>query len=287
MAEINASIDELSKSIEQDNVKLTNDSRGEANGIKSAINDKNIDTQQSFTSNGITYYPVDGGGYSSTKPLNTADTPVVDSRPIPAKPETIDTLLTQVRTNAEGKNTAYSKGAVGDSIIEGSDFDNFTKDDLREGLGRPYNGSAKWHTFPGVEDGGNGRLVITDSETYIRNLEAVYGAKKEVLNDRTKQLIIDSISKNNTYSAMNGLPGTHAEVRTYNSITSDYPNIADSQISIATVRGGNKDDMGADFPACTNCNSILPDDMNIPTGIVPIQSMGTAQDSNGLYKREE
>ncbi len=44
MAEINASIDELSKSIEQDNVKLTNDSRGEANGIKSAINDKNIDT---------------------------------------------------------------------------------------------------------------------------------------------------------------------------------------------------------------------------------------------------
>ena len=29
--------------------------------------------------NGTTYYPVDGGGYSSTKPLNTADRPVVDS----------------------------------------------------------------------------------------------------------------------------------------------------------------------------------------------------------------
>ncbi|MFK3991496.1 hypothetical protein ACI2JM_14420 [Psychrobacter sp. NPDC064578] len=89
-------------------------------------NNTKVDTQQSFTSNGITYYPLDEGGYSTTKPLNTADRPVVDTTSIPAKQDTINTLLTQVRTNAEGKNTAYSKGAVGDSIIEGSDFDNFT-----------------------------------------------------------------------------------------------------------------------------------------------------------------
>lgn len=233
-------------------------------------------------------------GAGSIKQLGKVDAPngkKADSNntdiPVPAKPETINALLTQVRTNAEGKNTAYSKGTVGDSIIEGSDFDNFTKDDLRNALGRPKNGSAKWHTFPGVKDGGNGRLVITDPETYIKNLEAVYDAKEEVLNDRTKQLIIDSISKNNTYSAMNGLPGTHAEVRTYNSITSDYPNIADSQISIATVRGGEKNNVGADFPACTNCNSILPDEVNIPTGRVPIQSVGTLQDIDRLYIREE
>lgn len=86
---------------------------------------------------------------------------------------------------------------------------------------------------------------------------------------------------------MNGLPGTHAEVRTYNEITTQFPNVSDAQISISTVRGGNKDNMGANFPACTNCNSILPDEINIPTGRVPIQSVHTPQDSNNLYQREE
>ena len=199
-------------------------------------------------------------------------------------------LLDQVRSSAiaQKRNVAYSQGAVGNKIIDGSDFDNFTNEHLRRGLGRGKQGSVKWHTFPGVKNGGDGKLIIEDRELYLDSLARIYDATNIPLNNRTRQLISDSIDRSNTYAAATGLSGTHAEIRTYNAITTKYPNVKDSEITIATVRGGdiNNYNTGKDFAACTSCTSILPKDVNVPTGRIKPVSKGKNW-SDGGFVREE
>lgn len=204
----------------------------------------------------------------------------------PASQQTVDTLLSQVKSG-KGKVTAYSKGSVGDNIIDGSDYDNFVIKEVSNKI-IPQGAKRNWNSFPGVTNR-DGNVVITDRDLYIRNLELIYSEAKTPLNARTRQLITDSIDRNNVYSGMNSLPGTHAEVRTYNDITTRYPDVADSDITIVTVRGDlNKDRKpnkkvvaGEAFPACTNCGSILPDDVYIPTGRV-----NPADSVNGFVREE-
>lgn len=190
-----------------------------------------------------------------------------------------DKLLEQTRSNALGKEVAYSKGAIGDQIIEGSDFDNFKKSDWSDLLQR--NIRKKPSNFPGVKEV-SGNLVIVDKELYMQKIADVYSSTSTPLNERTRKLIENSINNNDSYPLINGLPGMHAEVRTYNDITTKYPNVVDSDISIATVRGGEATEgsrtVGSDFPACTNCSGILPSSVNIPTGRVV--------NSDSLYRKE-
>ena len=98
--------------------------------------------------------------------------------------------------------------------------------------------------FPGVkvENGPEKKLIIANKDEYITALAKVYKkANPDLpLNDRTKQIISDSIDKNNVYTLPNNLPGIHAEVRTYNAITTYNPTVSNSQITIATVRGEKK-----------------------------------------------
>ncbi|STZ07688.1 Possible hemagglutinin (DUF637) [Moraxella caprae] len=196
-------------------------------------------------------------------------------------------LLKQVVLNAEKGHIAYSKGAIGNKIIDDSGFGNFSKNELRAGLDGTSNDSIRWHSFPGVTKGVDDRqLIINDKEAYLKGLAKIYEASGQKLNGRTEKLISDSIDRNNIYSVRNGLPGTHAEIRTYNSITSRYPNVKDKDISIATARAGEDYRIGESFPACTSCTSILPKEVNIPTGRIQPLPKGSKQDGK-TYKREE
>ncbi len=189
--------------------------------------------------------------------------------------------------NAKEGHIAYSKGAIGNKIIDDSGFGNFGKNELRVGLGRTSNDSVQWHSFPGVTKGVDGeQLIVNDKEAYLKGLAKVYEASGQKLNSRTEKLISDSIDRNNIYSERNGLPGTHAEIRTYNSITSQYPNVKDKDISIATTRAGEDYGISENFPACTSCTSILPKEVNIPTGRIQPLPKGSVQDGK-TYKREE
>jgi hypothetical protein len=129
-------------------------------------------------------------------------------------------------------------------------------------------------------------LIIANKDEYITALAKVYKkANPDLpLNDRTKQIISDSIDKNNVYTLPNNLPGIHAEVRTYNAITTYNPTVSNSQITIATVRGGKETNVGDAFTACSTCSSILPKEVYIPTGTTPL----VPKDSNFIpYRREE
>lgn len=65
-----------------------------------------------------------------------------------------------------------------------------------------------------------------------------------------------------------GGPGAHAEVRLVNSIIALYPNDAENRLNnltLSTHRLVTKDPV-RDFEACYNCQGILPEQINIPTG---------------------
>lgn len=153
-------------------------------------------------------------------------------------------------------------------------------------MGKRSTDSFRWPDFPGVQNNNDGKLIIDDKDLYLKSLAMVYEKSGIKLNNRTKKLISDSIDRSNVYSGANGLPGTHAEIRTYNAITTQYPNVKDADITIATVKGGSNSNTGTEFSACTSCTSILPKEVNIPTGRIQPLPKGSKQDGN-TYKREE
>ena len=66
-------------------------------------------------------------------------------------------------------------------------------------------------------------------------------------------------------------------------ITTKFPEIDNSKITIATVRA----DTGDDFKGCTSCTSILPKEVNILTGTTPPLPKGSAQPDLSKFIREE
>ena len=124
--------------------------------------------------------------------------------------------------------------------------------------------------FPGVKYTDRTTLVVTDKQAYMNRIEDIYGQQGEALNSRTADAIMARISDPNA-ALRQGLPGTHAEVRTanwmYNEIDKINPALYDpSKLTVVTYRLMPGPSQGLPFVACPNCAAILPKEAYIPTG---------------------
>ncbi len=119
-----------------------------------------------------------------------------------------------------------------------------------------------------------GFYAVSNIVEMINGIKAAYLADESVLHPYTEHRIRRHIEKNNYRLPMKaGIPGLHAEVVAMNTrlnLLEPGENLKDAlrDTIIFTHRlvEGKGNPLGAAFPACHNCNGILPKKIRVPTG---------------------
>lgn len=89
------------------------------------------------------------------------------------------------------------------------------------------------------------------------------------LNSFTKAQILNHVGDGTkVFSTRAGVPGLHAEVQSFNNILNQVPTGFDfNKINVSTIKLAPGPGQGLPFPACSNCGGILPNSVNIITGV--------------------
>jgi hypothetical protein len=136
-------------------------------------------------------------------------------------------------------------------------------------------------SFPGFEVvGKNGTediLRVSNVDSFMDELGLQYSNSGFPLHPRLEEIIRNVISDpSRTFNSTRGVPGLHAEVRAVNDILHSLekrgiPLTDDtlSKIDVATFQVHPIEEVGEQFPACTNCTNILNNVVNILTGVTP------------------
>ena len=125
-------------------------------------------------------------------------------------------------------------------------------------------GSVK--SFPGITRIDKDIFRVSDVDAYMSGVKKAYANAQQTLTPQVEQSIRNYVTSNQQLLTINGIPGLHAEVQTLN----HFQTIANARnvelngaaLSIGVVKPGT----GVDFPACTNCGNIIPNQVDIVTG---------------------
>lgn len=110
----------------------------------------------------------------------------------------------------------------------------------------------------GINKNGN-QFTVTDPDAYLNELRDLYDQNGTPLHPDTERLIRQHIENGGPFDTRAGVPGTHVEIQALNDLYTQAGGADNlSQVTIATIQTD-----GADFPACTNCGSILDGDPNV------------------------